>query len=129
MKKLFTETDPKWIDTDNITLEFLEDNSFLWASERDGNRHLYWYDQDGKLKKQITKGNWEVTDYYGFNPKSKEVYIQTTQSGSINKVVSKVNIESGKAEIISETILQISARIINISSKLHLLQKNHILSP
>lgn len=102
IKKLFTETDPKWIDTDNVTLEFLEDNSFLWASERDGNRHLYWYDQDGKLKKQITKGNWEVTDYYGFNPKNKEVYIQTTQSGSINKVVSKVNIESGKAEIISE---------------------------
>jgi dipeptidyl-peptidase-4 len=46
-------------------LEFLDDNSFLWASERDGNRHLYWYDKDGKLKKQVTKGNWEVTDYYG----------------------------------------------------------------
>ncbi|MEG0927847.1 MULTISPECIES: S9 family peptidase [Chryseobacterium] len=101
VQKLFTETDDKWIDTDSPTMEFLEDDSFLWASERDGNRHLYWYDKDGKLKKQITKGNWEVTDYYGFNPKSKEIYVQTTEKGSINKVVSKVNIDSGKSQLIS----------------------------
>lgn len=101
VQKLFTETDDKWIDTDNVTLEFLEDNSFIWASERDGFRHLYWYDASGKLKKQITKGNWEVTDYYGYNPKTKEVFIQTTQKGSINKVVSKVNISNGKSQIIS----------------------------
>ncbi|SDJ63770.1 S9 family peptidase [Chryseobacterium jejuense] len=101
VQKLFTETDDKWIETDSPTIEFLDDDSFLWASERDGNRHLYWYDKDGKLKKQITKGNWEVTDYYGFNPKSKEIYIQTTEKGSINKVVSKVNIENGKSQLIS----------------------------
>ncbi len=99
--KLFTESDKRWIDTDNVTLEFLADNSFIWGAERDGNRHLYWYDQDGKLKKQITKGKWEVTNYYGFNPKTKEVYIQTTQQGSINKVVSKVNINTGKTTLIS----------------------------
>ena len=102
VQKLFTETDSKWIDTDNVTLEFLDDNSFIWGSERDGFRHLYWYDETGKLKKQITKGNWEVTDYYGYNPKTKEAFIQTTQNGSINKVVSKVNITNGKIQIISE---------------------------
>lgn len=101
IQKLFTETDAKWVDTDNVTLEFLDDNSFIWGSERDGNRHLYWYDQNGKLKKQITKGQWEVTDYYGFNPKTKDVYLQTTEKGSINKVVSKVNIETGKSTLVS----------------------------
>ncbi|MBO6185208.1 MAG: S9 family peptidase [Chryseobacterium sp.] len=100
-KKLFTETDDKWIDTDNVTLEFLEDNSFLWASERDGFRHLYWFDKDGKLKKQVTKGNWEVTEYYGYNPKSQEIFVQTTEKGSINKVVSKINIQNGKSQLIS----------------------------
>lgn len=102
-KLLFTETDEKWIDTDNVTMEFLDDNSFLWSSERDGYRHLYWYGADGKLKKQITKGNWEVTDYYGYNPKTKEVLVQTTEKGSINKVVSKINITNGKSQIISKT--------------------------
>lgn len=99
--KLFTETDKRWIDTDNVTLEFLADNSFIWGAERDGNRHLYWYDQNGKLKKQITKGDWEVTNYYGYNPAAKEVLIQTTQNGSINRVISKVNIQTGKNTIIS----------------------------
>ena len=99
--KLFTESDKRWIDTDNVTLEFLDDNSFIWGAERDGNRHLYWYDQNGKLKKQITKGDWEVTDYYGYNPKTNEVFIQTSQLGSINKVVSKVNIKTGKTTVIS----------------------------
>ena len=99
--KLFTESDKRWIDTDNVTLEFLADNSFIWGAERDGNRHLYLYDQNGKLKKQITKGNWEVTNYYGYNPKTKEVFIQTTQEGSINKVVSKVNIDTGKTTLLS----------------------------
>ena len=101
--KLFTESDKRWIDTDNVTLEFLADNSFIWGAERDGNRHLYWYDQNAKLKKQITKGDWEVTNYYGYNPKTKEVFIQTTQQGSINKVVSKVNIDSGKTTLISNS--------------------------
>ena len=100
--KLFTEIDEKWIDTDKNIIEFLEDNSFIWASERDGYRHLYWYNENGKLKKQITKGNWEVVEYYGFNPKTKEVFIQTTQNGSINKVISRVNINTGKSLIISE---------------------------
>lgn len=101
--RLFTESDKRWIDTDNVTLEFLTDNSFIWGAERDGNRHLYWYDQNGKLKKQITKGDWEVTNYYGYNPKSQEVFIQTTQQGSINKVVSKVNINTGKTTLISNS--------------------------
>lgn len=101
IQKLFTETDEKWVDTDNVTMEFLPDNSFIWGSERDGNRHLYLYDENGKLKKQITKGNWEVTDYYGYNPKTYEVFVQTTEKGSINKVVSKININSGKSTLLS----------------------------
>lgn len=102
-KKILTETDAAWIETDNLSLEFLEDNSFLWASERDGFRHFYWYAPDGKLKKQITKGNWEITDYYGFSPKNSEILVQTTEKGSTNRVVSKINIKTGKKQIVSES--------------------------
>ena len=102
-KKILTETDAAWIETDNLSLEFLEDNSFLWASERDGFRHFYWYTPDGKLKKQITKGNWEITDYYGFNPRNSEILVQTTEKGSTNRVVSKINIKTGKKQIVSES--------------------------
>ena len=75
VKKMFTETNEKWVDTDGVTLEFLEDNSFFFLSDRDGFNHLYWYDETGKVKKQVTKGNWEVTNYYGYNPKTKEIFL------------------------------------------------------
>ncbi|WP_068597820.1 S9 family peptidase [Vaginella massiliensis] len=76
-KKLFTETDKAWIETDDLTLEFLDNNSLLWTSERDGNRHLYHYSKDGKLIRQITKGDWEVTNFYGVNAKTKTLYFQS----------------------------------------------------
>src|SRR5690606_6235752 len=77
VNKLCSETDPKWIDTDDFILEFLDDNSFIWASDRDGNRHIYYYEKSGKLKNQVTKGDWELTDFYGFNPKDKTIYFQS----------------------------------------------------
>lgn len=99
--KIFSETDPAWIETDNLTLEFLPNKDLLWTSERDGHRHLYWYTANGKLKKQITKGAWEITSYYGYNSITEEVILQTTQNGSINKVISKINIKTGASKLIS----------------------------
>ena len=77
INKLFTETNKAWIETDHFTLEFLPDNSFLWASERDGNNHIYHYLPNGKLKNQVTKGDWEVTRFYGYNPANKTIYFQS----------------------------------------------------
>ncbi|MFO0888370.1 MAG: DPP IV N-terminal domain-containing protein [Isosphaeraceae bacterium] len=58
-RKLFRETTRAWVaDQDPIT--FLKDGSFLWLSERDGWKHIYHYDADGKLKDRVTSGEWEV---------------------------------------------------------------------
>lgn len=91
-KKILKETDKAWIDTDNLTLEFLNDNSFIWGSERDGFRHLYHYSDQGKLIHQITNGNWEVTAFYGYNPQNKRIYYQSTEPGSINRGIYSIEI-------------------------------------
>jgi len=100
LTKLFTETSEKWIDTDNFTFEFLADNSFIWASERDGNRHLYHYAKTGKLIHQITKGDWEVTNYYGYHPKSQTIYFQSNAYNgkriSTEKQIHKIGIDGKK---------------------------------
>ena len=76
------EQDAAYVDiTDNLT--FLADNSFIWTSEKDGFNHIYHYDKNGKLKNQITKGNWEVTAYYGFDAKSNKVFYQSVENGSV----------------------------------------------
>ncbi len=83
---LLEEKDAAYIDiTDDLT--FLADDSFIWTSERDGRNHIYLYGSDGKLKNQVTKGEWEVTRYYGYDEKQNRIYYQSTENGSINRDV------------------------------------------
>jgi dipeptidyl-peptidase-4 len=96
-KEVLNEKDKAYIDvTDNLT--FLKDNSFIWTSEKDGFNHIYWYDKNGKLKNQVTKGNWEVTSYYGFDEKTNTVFYQSTENGSINRAVCKISL-NGKFKL------------------------------
>ncbi|CEN49399.1 170 kDa melanoma membrane-bound gelatinase (fragment) [Capnocytophaga canimorsus] len=76
--------------TDNLI--FLKDNSFLITSEKDGFNHIYHYDKNGKLKRQITKGNWEVTKFYGYDSKTERIFYQSTENGSINRGVYSISI-------------------------------------
>ena len=91
------EKDKAYIDvTDNLT--FLKDNSFIWTSEKDGFNHIYLYDNTGKLKNQVTTGNWEVTNYYGFDEKNKTVYYESVENGSINRDVYRIQLD-GKNKV------------------------------
>jgi dipeptidyl-peptidase-4 len=96
-KVVLNEKDKAYIDvTDNLT--FLKDNSFIWTSEKDGFNHIYLYDKTGKLKNQVTKGNWEVTSYYGFDEKTKTVFYQSVENGSIVRDVYKICLD-GKNKV------------------------------
>jgi dipeptidyl-peptidase-4 len=91
-KVVLNEKDKAYIDvTDNLT--FLKDNSFIWTSEKDGFNHIYLYDKTGKLKNQITKGNWEITAYYGFDEKNKTIYYQSVENGSTIRDVYKIGLD------------------------------------
>ncbi|MCF6168260.1 S9 family peptidase [Lutibacter sp.] len=90
-KVVLTETDAAYVEvTDNLT--FLNDNSFIWTSEKDGFNHIYHYTKNGKLRNLITKGNWEVTDFYGINEKTKTLFYQSTEDGSINRTIYSINL-------------------------------------
>ncbi|MDO4729164.1 MAG: S9 family peptidase [Bacteroidota bacterium] len=100
IKTVLEEKDKAYIDiTDNLT--FLQDNSFIWTSEKDGFNHIYHYDKNGKLKKQLTSGNWEVTAYYGFDAKTKRIFYQSTQNGSINRGVYSVDLNGKNKKALS----------------------------
>ena len=90
VKVLLEETDDAYVDIhDNLT--FLADDSFIWTSERDGYNHLYLYNEDGKLLNQITQGNWEVTNYYGYDQAEDKIYYQSVENGSINRGVYSIS--------------------------------------
>lgn len=102
-KKILSDTDDAYVDiTDNLT--FLADNSFIWTSEKDGWNHIYHYDKNGKLKNQVTSGNWEVTSYYGYDEKTKRVFYQSTENGSINRGIYSVKLTGkNKKELSAKT--------------------------
>ena len=96
-KVVLNEKDKAYVDvTDNLT--FLKDNSFIWTSEKDGYNHIYLYDKTGKLKNQVTKGNWEVVSYYGFDEKNKTIFYQSTENGSINRDIYRIGLD-GKSKL------------------------------
>ena len=96
------EKDKAYVDvTDNLT--FLEDNSFIWTSEKDGYNHIYHYDKKGKLVNQVTKGNWEVTNYYGFDAKTNNIYYQSVENGSINRDVYSINLKGTDKKRLTKT--------------------------
>jgi dipeptidyl-peptidase-4 len=102
-KVVMNEKDNAYVDvTDNLT--FLKDNSFIWTSEKDGYNHIYLFDKTGKLKNQVTKGNWEVTSYYGFDEKTKTVYYQSTENGSIVRDVYKISLDGKKKVKLSQQV-------------------------
>ncbi|NNK18796.1 MAG: prolyl oligopeptidase family serine peptidase, partial [Maribacter sp.] len=89
VRLLMEEKAKTYIDiTDNLT--FLPDDSFIWTSEQDGWNHIYLYSKEGPLMNQVTKGAWEVTNYYGYDPKKDMIYYQSTENGSINRGVYSV---------------------------------------
>ncbi|MFV8352270.1 S9 family peptidase [Flavobacterium sp. XS2P14] len=97
VKVVLNEKDKAYVDvTDNLT--FLKDNSFIWTSEKDGFNHIYLYDKNGKLKNQLTKGAWEVTNYYGLDQKTNTVFYQSVENGSINRDVYRIGLD-GKNKI------------------------------
>lgn len=101
-KVVLNEKDKAYVDvTDNLT--FLKDNSFIWTSEKDGFNHIYLYDKTGKLKNQVTKGNWEVTNYYGFDEKTNTVFYQSVENGSINRDVYSINLNGKNKMRLSKT--------------------------
>lgn len=96
------ETDKAYIDV-TFDLTFLKDNSFIWTSEKDGFNHIYHYAKDGKLINQVTKGPWEVTNYYGFDEKKGRIYYQSVENGSINRDVYAININGKNKERLTKS--------------------------
>lgn len=99
-KIILEEKDKAYVDvTDDLT--YLNNHDFIWTSERDGFNHIYLYDQNGKLKNQITKGTWEVTKYYGFDAKTKSVFFQSTELGSTQRAVYAAGIDGKNKRLLT----------------------------
>lgn len=96
-KMLFEEKSEIYVEPQH-PVHFVAGNDelFIWESSRSGFNHLYLYNTKGKLVKQITKGDWEVTNFEGFDKEGKNVFYTSTATSPLNRDLYKVSLKGGK---------------------------------
>lgn len=86
-KLVVRETNDKYIrETAYGSLKFYKGH-FGYLSDRSGYQHLYWYTLNGNLVKQVTSGDFEVTDFYGYNAASGQFYYAAHGTSPLRKEV------------------------------------------
>ncbi|WP_374950261.1 S9 family peptidase [Mucilaginibacter sp.] len=107
-RSVYHETDNAWIDILPIWEEnyyyggwdwFNKGSEFLWASEKDGWRHLYRISRDGNKQKLITKGNYDVMQINAIDEASGYLYFSASPDNATQKYLYRTKLDgTGKAE-------------------------------
>jgi len=99
---LYEEKNKAWIDI-NDDLSFLKDGKhFILTSEKSGFNHVYLYNMKGELVRQITKGDWEVTQFLGYNEAKKLFYYQAAAVSPLQREIYSVDSKGKKTTLLSQ---------------------------
>ncbi len=97
LRTIFEDQDEQYVEPQGPAY-FLPNNNdrFIWKAQRDGFYHLYLYDLRSGKSKQLTKGNYVVTEFNGFDAKGENFYYTSTEVSPLQRHFYKQNIKSGK---------------------------------
>lgn len=95
VKTLFEETNPRYVEPCDPMIFTPKGDQFLWYSMRDGYKHLYLYNLDGSLVKQVTKGEYEVEGFIQFDKKGENIFIYANKNNLDGRDAYRVNLKDG----------------------------------
>ncbi|MFO0493943.1 MAG: DPP IV N-terminal domain-containing protein, partial [Flavobacteriia bacterium] len=99
-KVFFQEKSDSYVEIDNNLLILSDGNTILRTSEADGFNHIYKLSFNGKSE-QITKGNWDVIEFYGIDEKEGQIYFSAAQKDAISKGIYRINMDGSVTTAIS----------------------------
>jgi dipeptidyl-peptidase-4 len=95
VKTLFEEKNDKYVEPQHeLTFVPGKQNEFIWWSQRDGYMHLYLYNNDGKLIRQITKGNWVVNELISIA--NDKLFFTSSKKSPLEKQLSVVQLKNAQ---------------------------------
>ena len=94
---LIKESVPKYVKEEAMANIRLTKDFILFPSDRDGYMHLYLYNSNGTLKRKIGDGNFDITDVYGIDESTGDVYYQAASLSAHDRQV-YVSHANGKSE-------------------------------
>ena len=99
---LFADSEKTWID-ERYDLRILKsEQEMLWTSERDGYSHMYLYNSNGTMIRQITRGKWEVAGIAGIDEKKRLVYFTADSVTPLEKQLYVVSLDGGVPKQLTE---------------------------
>ena len=97
------ETSDKYVKENAYTDLHFYGNHFAMISDRSGYSHIYWYTLNGQLVKQVTSGDYEVTDFYGYDEKSGRFYYAANPVGPLFKGVFSTDLKGNTKKLTEST--------------------------
>ena len=95
----YIEVETGFSDVETGTITYLDDGDhFVWRSSRDGFGHLYLYENDGDFVRQVTSGEWDVTDFHGVDEARGDVWVTTTAESPLQRHLYRVPLAGGAPE-------------------------------
>ena len=91
----------KYINENVLEDILITDKHILLPSERDGYNHLYLYNLNGQLLRQIVTEKYVVKAVYGFDEKTGDAYFAANPNGPLEQQVMVAH-ANGKVEILSK---------------------------
>jgi dipeptidyl-peptidase-4 len=82
--------DSEWLNS----IHFLK-NQFVYISERNGYSHLYLYGLSGTLQKQLTTGNFDVTDLLAVDEQTRTVFYEVADESPLRRNIYKLSLDKG----------------------------------
>ena len=120
---VLTDTNPAYVEI-NDDLKYLDGGKqFLFTSEKDGYQHLYLHEMSGKLVRQVTKGNWEISAINGFDPKTGFVYYTSTEGSALQRHLYRINLKGTGKKRISDA--KDGTDVVNMSPDTKYFLNNH----
>ena len=109
---IYTETNDRYVEPCNPIVFLPWDSSkFIMQSRRDGWNQLYLFDTTGRMLKQLTKGEFEVTAMLGFDAQTKSIIYRSNQTSPINYNHWRVDVASGKSVLLDNGTGSHNARL------------------
>jgi len=103
LKTLFEERNDRYVEPmHGLYFTAKDPAKFIWQSRRDGWNHLYLYDTEGNLIKQVTHGDWEVINLVSYDPKGNAVYYESTMESPLERHFYRTDIKTGRTERLTD---------------------------
>ena len=92
---LFSERDEAWLNANNDLHWIDNGEGFTWTSDRDGFSHVYLYDRSGRMVRQLTRGNWDVTALHGVDEAGGQIFFTAASESPTTRSVYRAPLEGG----------------------------------